>query len=567
MSPRQIRTALEQIIIDLRGIGQAMKGSWLKVPPYQRDYSWEKEQVEELLGDIAEAIRLSEPEYFLGSIVLSAGSGESLHITDGQQRLATTSIIIAEIRNYFLENGEQERATELENEFLLSRTRRTREVIPRLQLNVHDQDYYETIVLRRPDSQQIPDADPSSHKRLKNAVETVRTYIGNLATVNSKDPINALLDWVEYLENQCKVIWVTVPDDSNAFTIFETLNDRGLDLAISDLLKNFLFHKAGNRLGEAQNHWTTMTGILEATSEDEVLVTYLRHYWSSVQGLTRERDLYKKVKKKISNATAAVELSKDLSNSAIKYAALSNTSHEIWREYGATTQGHIATLNLLRMVQMRPLLLSILDTLSIPEGKKSIKYLVDCAVRILIVGGRGGTVEATYCDAAKAIRENIRDASSVRAALNTIFPADTEFRNAFSIATVSKAYLARYYLRAIEQSSNGNSHPEFVPNPNAEDINLEHVIPLHPGQNWTHLSEDECKALYRRLGNMALLQSNINATTGNAAFPDKKGVLTQSSYELTKDIAKCRNWAALEVAERQNKLAELAVKTWSGKFS
>jgi hypothetical protein len=256
-----------------------------------------------------------------------------------------------------------------------------------------------------------------------------------------------------------------------------------------------------------------------------------------------------------------------LSNSAIKYAALSNTSHEIWREYGATTQGHIATLNLLRMVQMRPLLLSILDTLSIPEGKKSIKYLVDCAVRILIVGGRGGTVEATYCDAAKAIRENIRDASSVRAALNTIFPADTEFRNAFSIATVSKAYLARYYLRAIEQSSNGNSHPEFVPNPNAEDINLEHVIPLHPGQNWTHLSEDECKALYRRLGNMALLQSNINATTGNAAFPDKKGVLTQSSYELTKDIAKCRNWAALEVAERQNKLAELAVKTWSGKFS
>lgn len=54
--------------------------------------------------------------------------------------------------------------------------------------------------------------------------------------------------WLDYLETNLKVIVVTAPDDSNAFVIFETLNDRGLELAISDLLKNYLFHKSGEKI-------------------------------------------------------------------------------------------------------------------------------------------------------------------------------------------------------------------------------------------------------------------------------------------------------------------------------
>ena len=58
------RTDLDRIDIKLCGIGNAMKSSWLQVPPYQRDYAWEKDQVEEFLDDIADAIRAREPEYF-----------------------------------------------------------------------------------------------------------------------------------------------------------------------------------------------------------------------------------------------------------------------------------------------------------------------------------------------------------------------------------------------------------------------------------------------------------------------------------------------------------------------
>lgn len=567
MNAQQNRTSLEHIGIDFHGIGYAIKNSRLQVPMYQRNYAWKKEHVEELLGDLAEAIRLGESEYFIGSIVLTEGTSGYLYVTDGQQRLATVSIIIAAIRNYFLENGEEERAKELENEFLLSRDRRTRDPIPRLCLNAHDHDYFESAILNKQASKKMPKADASSHKKLKIAMETITHYIQQIAKTHPKNPIELLLDWIDYLEKCCKVIWVTVPDDGNAFTIFETLNDRGLDLAISDLLKNFLFHKADRRLNEAQGYWTTMTGILEATSEDKALVTYLRHYWSSVNGLTRERELYKKVKKKISSASAAVSFAKDLSDSSARYAALSNTNHDIWKKYGPTTRGHMETLNLLRMTRMRPLLLAILDVLSLSVSKKALKYIVDLAVRNLIVGTPGGNLETKYSDLSVKIRGGkIKTAEQLRKESKEIFPSDTQFYDEFAVATSSKSYLARYYLRALEQTAKSQPNPEFVPNANSDEVNLEHVLPLEPHKNWTAFTEEQHKTMCSRLGNLALIKSKDNSIAGNAKFSEKKKKLAKSSLKLTKAIAKNKDWKGSDIVKRQKELATLAVKTWSGKF-
>jgi hypothetical protein len=567
MSAQQNGISLEHIGIEFYGIGHAIKNSRLQVPIYQRNYAWEKEHVEELLGDLAEAIRSKEPEYFIGSIVLTDGIRGYLYVTDGQQRLATVSIIIAAIRNYFSENGEEERAKDLENIYLLNRDLRTRDTTPRLCLNVYDREYFESAILNKPASKKMPKADADSHKRLKIAMETITNYIQQLAKTCPKNPTDLLLDWIEYLEKCCKVIWITVPDDGNAFTIFETLNDRGLDLAISDLLKNFLFHKADNRLNEAQSYWTKMTGILEATSEDKVLVTYLRHYWSSVNGLTRERDLYKKVKKKISSVAAAVDLAKELSISSVRYAALLNINHEIWKKYGPTTRGHIETLNLLRMTRMRPLLLAILDVLSVPESKKALKYIVDLAVRNLIVDTSGGILESKYSVISVEIREGkIKKAEQLRKACKDIFPSDTQFYDEFAVATSSKSYLARYYLRALEQTENGQNNPEFVPDANSDNVNLEHILPIKPHRNWPGFTEEQHKTMYPRLGNLALMKSGDNSITGNSKFSEKKEVFAKSSLTLTKSIAKNEDWKESDIINRQKKLATLAVKTWSGKF-
>ena len=146
-----------------------------------------------------------------------------------------------------------------------------------------------------------------------------------------------------------------------------------------------------------------MTGILEATTEDEVLVTYCTTMVMG-RGIDEKQRPMRRVKKGVGTASAAVDLTRDLWMSSARYAALSNTTHEFWREYGQTAQGHIAVLDLLRMVQMRPLLLAILDVFQPAEARKAIKFLVDCAVRILMVGARGGAVEVAYCEAAKNVR-------------------------------------------------------------------------------------------------------------------------------------------------------------------
>jgi hypothetical protein len=119
----------------------------------------------------------------------------------------------------------------------------------------------------------------------------------------------------------------------------------------------------------------------------------------------------------------------------------------------------------------------------------------------------------------------------------------------------------------LEQTATNSQQPEFVPNPNSEDVNLEHIIPVNRGDKWKHLTEDECKSLHRRLGNLALLPANINTTAANAGFPEKKKLLSESGYRLTKEIAKESSWTTEQVHKRQQTLANIAVKTWSGKFS
>jgi uncharacterized protein with ParB-like and HNH nuclease domain len=85
------------------------------VPVNQREYAWEEEHVKDLLQDFANAVA-REISYFLGTIVLTHGKNKDLpEVSDGQQRLAITTILIAAIRDYFYERGDIKRAESLAN--------------------------------------------------------------------------------------------------------------------------------------------------------------------------------------------------------------------------------------------------------------------------------------------------------------------------------------------------------------------------------------------------------------------------------------------------------------------
>src|SRR5437016_1550269 len=87
------------IQFDHVGIGRALANHRLSVPVNQREYSWEDEQVKEVFQDLQRSI--DQGAYFLGTIVLTRGKGGALEVADGQQRLATITILLAAIRDYF----------------------------------------------------------------------------------------------------------------------------------------------------------------------------------------------------------------------------------------------------------------------------------------------------------------------------------------------------------------------------------------------------------------------------------------------------------------------------------
>jgi hypothetical protein len=551
------------IDIDLNGIGRILFNRNVSVPIYQRSYAWEDEHVTDLLSDITAAIADGADEYFIGSIVTTQNEAPRAEVADGQQRLATVTILLAAIRDYFYENGDSERAGTITTDLLHKKDLKTLALIPKLKLNDADNDYFTKRILRLPDDPER--AEPitkPSHARIDRAALLARAHVKKLAS--TRGATDELTDLVDYLTDSVKVIWVRVPDDTNAFMVFETLNDRGLALAITDLLKNHLFGLSGSRLGEVQQAWISMTAALESIDEENAVLTFLRHYWSSREGLVREKDLYSDIKRRINNPTRAAAFAADLERNSHVYAAIANGNDALWAKYGESCRKHMETLNALRLIQIRPLLLSILDNFEVGEVRLAVKNLVSWSVRFLIHGGLGsGAIETHNCAAAKEIRaKGITTAAQIFRRLRAVIPTDAEFRGSFLTCGVSKAFLARYYLRALERQAMGVAEPELIPNDNSEVVNLEHILPQKPSTQWRHIPADEQTLLLTRLGNLALLKTKINTRAGNDGFVYKKGFYAQSDLQLTKCITTEATWDRGAIERRQKRMADLALQTW-----
>ena len=159
--------AIEKIEVHLDGIGHVLADRMLAVPVHQRAYAWTSEQVDDLFKDVSDAIRQNSEEYFLGTLVLTQGESDRQMVIDGQQRLATTCILIGAIRDYFELQGDTERANEIKKKYLSERTIRTLTETPHLVLDEVDNEFFISNVLtsindpRRKAEPKVP-----SHERI-----------------------------------------------------------------------------------------------------------------------------------------------------------------------------------------------------------------------------------------------------------------------------------------------------------------------------------------------------------------------------------------------------------------
>lgn len=566
-------SGLDGIQLSREGIGHALSDNYLSVPVYQRSYAWEDSHVEDLFHDIANAMAAADNEYFLGSIVVANGPNGIPEVVDGQQRLATTTILLAAIRDYFHLNNDKKRADGIEHSYLMTTDLRSQEIVPRLKLNDTDNDYFKNRVLLKPDDaarKELQRGSPAkdSHRKIHIAAKLAAKQVSDIVSPYKDNTRgDRLIDWVDYIREKARVIWVTVPDHANAFVIFETLNDRGLDLSISDLLKNFLFGRSQDRIAEVQQRWAMMTGALETVTNEEITVMYIKHLWASMYGPVREKHLYSNIRNSIKSKQSAIDLANHLSDNATCYAAILNPQHELWNPYGSSARKHIETLRTLRAEQLRPLVLAVVKHFPVPETKQALKLFVCWAVRFLIVGGHGGGVmEKAYAERAAEVRKGtIVTTIALCDAMASFLPSDQLFRDAFTVARVSQANLGRYYLRALELKKKQDPEPELVPNMEEESVNLEHILPENPNNKWPHFSTELAEAFYKRIGNLCLMKATTNVHIGNEPFAQKAAAYKNSAFVLTLSIENygCESeWTPVSIEDRQRNLAELAVQTW-----
>jgi hypothetical protein len=177
---------IDQIAITPETIGLALKNLRLAVPVHQRSYKWEPDNVTDLYQDLGSAMNENEPEYFLGSIVLVTRDDGQLEVNDGQQRLATSMILIAAIRDYFLSIKDEKTASLIEDDFLFTTDRKSHDTFPKLRMNVQDHDFFTRRILARPDDpkrQAIKSTSADlkdSHRRIIRAARVASQHIKDL---------------------------------------------------------------------------------------------------------------------------------------------------------------------------------------------------------------------------------------------------------------------------------------------------------------------------------------------------------------------------------------------------
>ena len=305
------------------------------------------------------------------------------------------------------------------------------------------------------------------------------------------------------------------------------------------------------------------------SAENATFTKFVRHLWSSKYGATRERFLFRSIKERVVSRANAVDFGLEIWQSSQHYAAVLNSDHDYWRGLGAQTKANIETVERLKLERVRPLLLALMQYFQEPILKDALRSVVAWGVRGLIVGSiEGGRAEKAYCDAAVAVRNGrIKTVAELLSQLQPILPTDEEFRAAFKTSRVTtssgRAAIARYYLHAFERVERGEDQPELVSNEDAEEVNLEHILPKNPkAGEWDQFSPERQKVWVHRLGNMALLSKGNNDRIGNEPWAVKKPVLEASALLLTSRAGNNIKWGEEEIEAAQGHMAELALRAW-----
>ncbi|UOY07065.1 DUF262 domain-containing HNH endonuclease family protein [Muricauda sp. SCSIO 64092] len=544
-------------------------GKIYKVPQFQRDYSWDEDNWEDLWNDILNLNDTSDSHY-MGSIVLQDNGDNTYDIIDGQQRFTTLTIIalavinnIQELANENMEKEDnEERVRLLVKDYIGQKDSVSLKYSSKLFLNENNDGFFQTRLVNFREPVNYNKLN-SSEKLLWDAYLFFSNKIeSHFAEKKSGQSMANFLN--NKIGRRLLFIQITVEDEVNAYTVFETLNSRGVELTSTDLLKNYLFSLVAKSDSDLKIIKTQWKKIIEITGLKEFPI-FLRHYLNARRKLISKEYLFKAVKQQLVKDSDVFELLDSLEKVAYFYMALANPYDEFW-EGDKDLSNSIGALKLFRVTQNKPLLMIAYEKFGITnEFKKLTKAIVTISFRYNVIGKlQANEMDKVYNKTSiNLFQSKTFKLKKVLEDLRPIYISDDSFKSYFELKTLntsssSNKKLARYILYNIESQAHNGANYDYL----ADNGTIEHILPVNFNDSWNdHFSEDDHARNLYKLGNMTLLEVSKNKESSDKPYKDKIEIFNTSKYAITNSINSV-DWNVASIKHRQSKMGKIACGRW-----
>jgi len=572
------------------------------IPRYQREYTWKKEQWESLFDDVQE----NDPGYFLGSIICINQTSDTLavqrlEVVDGQQRLTTLSLLFAalyqSLKSHEKDLDEDQRAelTNLKRKLVLKKGDDQLRVIPQIQNN--NQNDYRAVMS---DVGVISQVDAPAYAGNRKVYRAFRYFQGRIEEMaaGQSDRLASIMAFLDKVSQAC-LVKIEVASHADAYTLFESLNNRGMPLTAVDLIKNKLLARLEtSEPGKVDHYFDVWNKLLGYLGDDySIQERFFRQYYNAFKDELNEPFRNKDEKRKdplgpVATRSNLIQIYEKLVNDDAKghlqniraagqlYALmLSRNPDEAWTLLDKPLKD-------LDRIQGAPSYLLMLYLL-VRRDKHALTVDHISAIAQLLVSffvRRNLTDTPPTRDLTRlfmATIDKLANASGdavvslVRTELISVSAGDESFRTKLEGPIYEEnSGVTRFVLCALaEQSMTKETWVDLWKFENKQFVwTIEHIFPQ--GENipasWVTMIADgdaaKAKAVQvshvHKLGNLTI--SGFNSALGNKSFEDKRdrtdrqgrAVGYKNGLKLNADLAVAQTWSVPLIEARTVKLVD-----------
>jgi uncharacterized protein with ParB-like and HNH nuclease domain len=547
-------------------IRSLLKSSYYLVPRFQRPYSWEIENVEDFWVD---TVQESQGDYFIGAMVVYPHTKDTYAVVDGQQRLTTVVLLLCALRQAFRVFDDSERAEGTHG--FIERPDEDNE--PQYVLQTETSHPYLQDRILSSEEPSLEDIVPGAEERslavaygkLRALVDQATDSIVHSSTISEEKKKKQAQDELKRVRDKLldlQVILVEVDNQDDATLIFETLNARGKDLTVADLVKTHLlgYLKQRNKSLDAPRlKWEGIREKLDASQVEISMTAFLLAVWQSRYEYVNEKKLFKSVKATVkrNNAAAFLDL---LVGEAEFYRQLIEPGYRKWQggKEWASAADSLKFLQDFRLRQPMPLLLSLLRESKSQDLKPkqlaralSLIERFHFAFTVVAQKSSSGGWSFLYARLARALLEaqkpnKVAVIDELQDRYSERFPDMAEFVGAFSALSFTDDFTqqkrtVQYVLKRTYE------HGSKTANVDPSRMTIEHLAP----------QSDKKVTRVGELGNLIWVPESLNLDLGSKSFREKQKILSKTSgVWIPPEILQASGWGDAEIEARTLEMAE-----------